>query len=115
MKPEDVAKRADRIVLHLRGHQRMDCLRRDLIQEISTVYQMGIDYERARRIAQRDKTPNTQRQAEVLEYYISFRKRHGYIPSYTQIARHFGLRQKATVCKHIKSLRRQGFDIEART
>jgi hypothetical protein len=110
----DAAERADRCLTRLQGHQRLDCLRQDLIQELLAAYQKGIDDERVRQVEMRDKQPNTKRQAEILEYYLSFKTRHGYIPSYGQIARHFGLSQRATVAKHFAALRRQGFDIAPR-
>jgi repressor LexA len=52
--------------------------------------------------------PRTQRQKEILEYITSFIERHGYEPSYAQIARHFGVSSKATVAKHIAALERRG-------
>lgn len=52
--------------------------------------------------------PRTQRQKEILEYITRFIERHGYEPSYTQIARHFGVSSKATIAKHIEALERRG-------
>jgi repressor LexA len=52
--------------------------------------------------------PRTQRQKEILEYITSFIGRHGYEPSYAQIARHFGVSSKATIAKHIEALERRG-------
>src|SRR5918998_4568615 len=52
--------------------------------------------------------PRTQRQKEILEYITRFIERHGYEPSYAQIARHFRVSSKATIAKHIESLERQG-------
>ena len=52
--------------------------------------------------------PRTRRQREVLDYITRFIERHGYEPSYAQIARHFRVSSKATVAKHITSLERQG-------
>lgn len=52
--------------------------------------------------------PRTQRQKEILDYITSFVKRHGHIPSYTQIARHFGVKSRATIAKHIAALERRG-------
>ncbi|HEX7999478.1 MAG TPA: transcriptional repressor LexA, partial [Pyrinomonadaceae bacterium] len=37
-----------------------------------------------------------------------FIERHGYEPSYAQIARHFGVSSKATIAKHIAALERRG-------
>jgi len=48
--------------------------------------------------------PRTQRQKEVLDYITRFLAKHGYEPSYAQIARHFGVSSKATIAKHIAAL-----------
>jgi len=52
--------------------------------------------------------PRTQRQKEVLEYITRFLEAHGYEPSYAQIARHFGVKSRATIAKHIAALERRG-------
>jgi repressor LexA len=52
--------------------------------------------------------PRTQRQKEIHDYIVSFIDRHGYEPSYAQIARHFGVKSKATIAKHICALERRG-------
>ena len=52
--------------------------------------------------------PRTRRQKEILEYIGLFIERHGYEPSYAQIARHFGVSSKATVAKHIAALEKRG-------
>ncbi len=52
--------------------------------------------------------PRTQRQKEILDYIKRFIERHGYDPSYAQIARHFGLNSKATIAKHVEALERHG-------
>jgi repressor LexA len=54
------------------------------------------------------KVPRTQRQKEVFDYLVRFLERRGYIPSYTQIAKHIGVKSRATVAKHIKALERLG-------
>jgi repressor LexA len=54
------------------------------------------------------KLPRTQRQKEVFDYIVSFLERRGYIPSYTQIAKHLKVSSRATVAKHIKALERLG-------
>jgi repressor LexA len=59
--------------------------------------------------------PRTQRQREILEYIVSFIERHGYEPSYAQIARHFGVSSKATIAKHIEALERRGLISRRRT
>ena len=52
--------------------------------------------------------PRTQRQKEILDYLTSFLERHGYVPSYTQIARQFGVKSRATIAKHIAALEKRG-------
>lgn len=52
--------------------------------------------------------PRTQRQRDILEYITRFIARHGYEPSYAQIARHFRVSSKATIAKHIAALERRG-------
>ena len=52
--------------------------------------------------------PRTRKQKEVLEYITRFIERHGYEPSYAQIARHFGISSKATIAKHIEALEKRG-------
>lgn len=52
--------------------------------------------------------PRTQRQKEILDYITRFIERHGYEPSYAQIARHFGVSSKATIAKHIAALENRG-------
>src|SRR5258707_7155801 len=52
--------------------------------------------------------PRTQRQKEVLDYITRFLAKHGYEPSYSQIARHFGVSSKATIAKHISALEKRG-------
>src|SRR6266852_9862762 len=52
--------------------------------------------------------PRTQRQKEVLVYITRFLAKHGYEPSYSQIARNFGVSSKATIAKHISALEKRG-------
>src|SRR6266849_4032968 len=52
--------------------------------------------------------PRTQRQKEILDYITRFSERHGYEPSYAQIARHFGVKSRATIAKHLAALERRG-------
>jgi len=52
--------------------------------------------------------PRTQRQKEILDYITRFLEGHGYEPSYAQIARHFGVKSRATIAKHIAALERRG-------
>ena len=59
--------------------------------------------------------PRTQRQRDIYEYITRFIERHGYEPSYAQIARHFGVSSKATIAKHIEALERRGLISRRRT
>ncbi len=52
--------------------------------------------------------PRTQRQKDILDFITRFLERHGYQPSYTQIARHFGVKSRATIAKHITALEKRG-------
>ena len=52
--------------------------------------------------------PRTQRQKEILDYITRFLEQHCYEPSYAQIARHFGVKSRATIAKHIAALERRG-------
>ena len=52
--------------------------------------------------------PRTQRQKEILDYITRFAERNRYEPSYAQIARHFGVKSRATIAKHIAALERRG-------
>jgi repressor LexA len=52
--------------------------------------------------------PRTQRQKEIYDYVRRFIERHGYEPSYAQIARHFQISSKATIAKHIEALEKRG-------
>src|SRR5438876_243602 len=54
------------------------------------------------------KITRTQRQKEVLDYITRFLAKHGYEPSYAQIARNFGVSSKATIAKHISALEKRG-------
>ena len=50
----------------------------------------------------------TQRQQEIFDYISNFIERHGYKPSYQQIARAFRIRSKSAVAKHVIALENQG-------
>ena len=52
--------------------------------------------------------PRTKRQKEVLDFITRYIEKHGYKPSYQQIARQLGIASKAGIAKHIKSLENQG-------
>ena len=58
--------------------------------------------------------PRTQRQKEILDYITRFMERHGYEPSYAQVARHFGVSSKATIAKHVEALERRGLIVRRR-
>ena len=52
--------------------------------------------------------PRTRRQKEVLDFITRYIEKHGYEPSYQQIAWHLGVASKAGVARHIVSLENQG-------
>lgn len=52
--------------------------------------------------------PRTERQAEVLRFIQTYAAKRGAQPSYGQIARHLGVKSRATVAKHIAALERRG-------
>ncbi len=58
--------------------------------------------------------PRTKRQKEVLEYITRFIDRHGYEPSYPQIARGLSVTSKGGIAKHIEALETQGLIIRKR-
>src|SRR5260370_41642571 len=51
----------------------------------------------------------TKRQKEVLDFLVAFMNKHGYSPSFEEIARSLKLTSLATVHKHITTLDRKGF------
>jgi repressor LexA len=51
----------------------------------------------------------TKRQKEVLDFLVSFHNKHGYSPSFEEMARSLKLTSLATVHKHITTLERKGF------
>src|ERR1700704_404196 len=51
----------------------------------------------------------TKRQKEVLDFLVTFLNKHGYSPSFEEIARALRLTSLATVHKHISTLERKGF------
>lgn len=52
--------------------------------------------------------PRTQRQKDILDYIVRYSNQRGHVPSYTQIARYFGVKSRATIGKHIAALERRG-------
>lgn len=52
--------------------------------------------------------PRTKRQKEVLEFITRYIEKHGYEPSYQQIAWHLGVSSKAGIARHIACLENQG-------
>ncbi len=51
----------------------------------------------------------TKRQKEVLDFLVSFLNKHGYAPSFEEIAKSLKLTSLATVHKHITTLEKKGF------
>jgi len=51
----------------------------------------------------------TRRQKEVLDYLVGFLNKHGYSPSFEEIARALKLTSLATVHKHLSTLEKKGF------
>jgi repressor LexA len=51
----------------------------------------------------------TKRQKEVLDFLVNFLNKHGYSPSFEEIAKSLKLTSLATVHKHITTLERKGF------
>ena len=51
----------------------------------------------------------TKRQKEVLDFLVGFANKHGYSPSFEEIAKALRLTSLATVHKHISTLERKGF------
>jgi repressor LexA len=51
----------------------------------------------------------TKRQKEVLNYLVGFLNKHGYSPSFEEIARAMKLTSLATVHKHLSTLEKKGF------
>src|SRR5260370_19036860 len=56
-----------------------------------------------------DERALTKRQKEVLDFLVSFQNKHGYSPSFEEMARSLKLTSLATVHKHITTLERKGF------
>lgn len=53
--------------------------------------------------------PLTKRQKEILDYLGTFIERHGYAPSFEEIADSFGYSSLATVHEHLGNLERKGY------
>jgi repressor LexA len=53
--------------------------------------------------------PLTKRQKEALDYLVAFETKHGYAPSFEEIAKGLKLTSLATVHKHITTLEKKGF------
>jgi repressor LexA len=51
----------------------------------------------------------TKRQKQVLDFLVAFHDKHGYSPSFEEMARSLKLTSLATVHKHISTLERKGF------
>jgi repressor LexA len=52
--------------------------------------------------------PLTRKQRALLDYCVSYRARHGYMPTLEEIAAFFGLSSLATVHEHLSNLERKG-------
>ncbi len=52
--------------------------------------------------------PRTKRQREILDYIHEFVEKHGYVPSYQQIANYLGVKSKSGIAKHIVALEEKG-------
>lgn len=52
--------------------------------------------------------PRTKRQKDVLDYIKLYIEKHGYEPSYQQIANRLNVSSKAGIAKHIEALEKQG-------
>ena len=53
--------------------------------------------------------PLTRKQREILDYLSSMIDRHGYAPSFEEIAEQFGYQSLATVHEHLTNLERKGY------
>ena len=53
--------------------------------------------------------PLTKRQSELLDFLQAFVDKHGYAPSFEEIAEHFGFQSLATVHEHLTNLERKGY------
>lgn len=53
--------------------------------------------------------PLTRRQREMLDFLAQSASAHGYMPSYQEMADHFGYTSLATVHEHLSNLRRKGW------
>ena len=51
----------------------------------------------------------TKRQKEILDYLKGYREKHGYSPTFEEIAVTFGFSSKGTVYKHVRTLKEKGF------
>ena len=52
--------------------------------------------------------PRTKRQKEILDFIVWYSGERGHEPSYAQIAKHLGVKSRATIAKHIAALERRG-------
>ncbi|HTR79807.1 MAG TPA: hypothetical protein VMH39_16940, partial [Gemmatimonadaceae bacterium] len=53
--------------------------------------------------------PLTKRQREILNYLTAYTDRHGYAPSFEEIAESFEYNSLATVHEHLTNLERKGY------
>jgi repressor LexA len=59
-------------------------------------------------IARTNIIPRTKRQKEILDFIVWYSGDRGHEPSYAQIAKHFKVKSKATIAKHIAALEKRG-------
>ncbi|MBI3120269.1 MAG: transcriptional repressor LexA [Candidatus Kerfeldbacteria bacterium] len=52
--------------------------------------------------------PLTKKQKQILDYIAEFIANHGYAPSYQEIASYMGLKSRATIFQHIRTLEDKG-------
>jgi repressor LexA len=53
--------------------------------------------------------PLTRRQKQILDFLTGYIERHGYAPSFEEIAEHFSFRSLATVHEHLTNLEHKGY------
>jgi hypothetical protein len=53
--------------------------------------------------------PLSRRQSEIYDYLTVFNEQHGYMPSFDEIALHFGYASLATVHEHLRTLEVKGW------
>lgn len=101
------------------GHARPDCLAHVLRSDQKVGCRNGRGGARRRWVGERKLAGSpfvrynssmsvTRRQREVLDFLNSFMQRHGYCPSFEEMARGLNLKSLATVHKHVTNLQKKG-------